>query len=560
LKTIDSLKPILKKIYGDEKGATAFNRLAPLIKAGCQKHTDSEFFFSERDTILITYGDTITDGLHFPFKTLLQFAERFFKNIFSTIHILPFFPFSSDDGFSVIDFFAVDPLLGSWEDIRELNTDFELMFDFVLNHISSKSQWFQNYLNETESEKELAIEAAPSDDLLKVVRPRALPLLTKFTKQSGKADLVWTTFSEDQIDLNYNSLDVLEKMVRVLLHYVGHGAKILRFDAIAYLWKQIGTSCIHVPQTHAVVRFLRELLAGTAPEVLLLTETNVPHAENISYFGDGAEAHLVYQFSLPPLVLDAWLNSDAGPLVRWLAGLAPNSGTAKAGVAGAVAGRSPAAERRPADARVADPTAAADHPARAGLRGSDRVGLPVGVVVPGPVRAPLPDVAEHVVQAPGVRAFLAYWMGAGLGVRILLSRPTRRGVAVREPELDAAVPAIPGDRIEGRRVVLTKDLDRARVERRFGAGAAGVLPLGLGRQNQVQARDTGVDAFEKPLHMVPAHPLHGAIRTLKPARILPHHRLPERLGARRIHEPKALGDLDDVLRPFAVPPSRLVLR
>jgi sucrose phosphorylase len=155
-----------------------------------------------------------------------------------------------------------------------------------------------------------------------VTRPRSLPLLSEFPTRRGPRH-VWTTFSADQVDLNFAEPEVLRAMTEVLLQYVQQGARIIRLDAIAYLWKQIGTSCIHLPQTHAVVKFLRELLAGTAPGVLLLTETNVPHAENISYFGDGDEAHLVYQFSLPPLVLDAWLNEDARPLVRWLAELAP---------------------------------------------------------------------------------------------------------------------------------------------------------------------------------------------------------------------------------------------
>ena len=155
-----------------------------------------------------------------------------------------------------------------------------------------------------------------------MTRPRSLPLLSEFETSRGRRH-VWTTFSADQVDLNFAEPEVLREMTEVLLQYVQQGARIIRLDAIAYLWKQIGTSCIHLPQTHAVVKFLRELLAGTAPDVLLLTETNVPHAENISYFGDGDEAHLVYQFSLPPLVLDAWLNEDARPLVRWLAELAP---------------------------------------------------------------------------------------------------------------------------------------------------------------------------------------------------------------------------------------------
>ena len=107
-------------------------------------------------------------------------------------------------------------------------------------------------------------------------------------------------------------------MVRVMLTYVEHGADILRLDAIAYLWKDIGTSCIHLPQTHMMVKLFRAILDAVAPHVLLITETNVPHRENISYFGDaGDEAQIVYNFSLPPLLLHCILTEDVGYLRRW---------------------------------------------------------------------------------------------------------------------------------------------------------------------------------------------------------------------------------------------------
>jgi glycosidase len=119
-------------------------------------------------------------------------------------------------------------------------------------------------------------------------------------------------------------------MIRVLLLYIKRGARVIRLDAIAYLWKEEGTACIHLPQTHMVVKLFRALLDSIAPWVLLITETNVPHKENISYFGDGGdEAHMVYQFSLPPLVLHSFLTQDASTLTRWAADLRfPGGGSA----------------------------------------------------------------------------------------------------------------------------------------------------------------------------------------------------------------------------------------
>jgi glucosylglycerate phosphorylase len=239
------------------------------------------------------------------------------------MHILPFFPFSSDDGFSVTDFHAVRSDLGSWTDIETIGMDFKLMVDLVANHVSAESHWFASYLKDDIGFSELAIEVDPAQDLSRVTRPRALPLLTAYTKKSGRRVYVWTTFSADQIDLNYRCIDVLEQMVRILLFYVSRGARIIRLDAIAYLWKQIGTPCIHLPQTHDMVRLFRRILDLTAPGVTLVTETNVPHAENISYFGNGAdEAQMVYNFTLPPLLLYSLAIGTARVFSDWARKLA----------------------------------------------------------------------------------------------------------------------------------------------------------------------------------------------------------------------------------------------
>jgi len=314
----ETVKKILTKIYGDQKGLNAFNRIIPQINKFPKTEGEKKEYFSHEDIILITYGDTLNSGDATPLNTLSKFADKYFAKVFSAIHILPFYPFSSDDGFSVIDFLKVDPNLGTWDDVAELNKKFDLMFDLVLNHISAKSPWFDKYLKGEKSFMDLAMEVDPSTDLSKVTRPRSLPLLTEFTKNSGEKVNIWTTFSEDQVDLNFKSLDVLEKMINVLLWYVQQGAKIVRLDAIAYLWKEIGTSCIHLSKTHEMVKLFRAILNMIAPDVIILTETNVPHDENTSYFGDGDnEAQMVYNFTLPPLLLHTLVKGDASILSSW---------------------------------------------------------------------------------------------------------------------------------------------------------------------------------------------------------------------------------------------------
>lgn len=276
--------------------------------------------------MLITYGDTLTALGEPPLQTLHRFLQARFMGVISAVHILPFFPFSSDDGFSVIDYTAVNAALGSWEHIQRIGQDFDLMFDAVINHISARSAWFERFKAGDPAYRDFFITVPPDTDLSEVVRPRSLPLLTEVETASGPQH-VWTTFSDDQIDLNYASADVLLRIVDVLLFYISQGMSFIRLDAIAYLWKEVGTSSIHLWQTHTVVKLFRDILDHVAPHVAIITETNVPHAENVSYFGDGTdEAQLVYQFSLPPLVLHAFAHGDATVLSEWAAGIETTSG------------------------------------------------------------------------------------------------------------------------------------------------------------------------------------------------------------------------------------------
>jgi len=279
--------------------------------------------------ILIAYGDHLHAPDEAPLQTLHRFAQKYLPGLIGAIHLLPFYPYTSDDGFSVVDFQAVNPSLGDWHDIGALRKDFPLMFDLVLNHVSVSSDWFQRFLRDEVPYNRYFVTAEPATDLSAVVRPRTHPLLTAFETAAGTR-YVWTTFSADQVDLNYTNPEVLLEIIRILLAYVQRGAYFIRLDAVAFLWKIPGTSCIHLPQTHAVIQLLRDVLENAAPWVKLITETNVPHHENILYFGDGQnEAHLVYQFALPPLLLHTLYTGDATILSHWSGSLqTPSTGTA----------------------------------------------------------------------------------------------------------------------------------------------------------------------------------------------------------------------------------------
>jgi glucosylglycerate phosphorylase len=284
--------------------------------------------WSERDAILITYPDQVRDPGRPPLAALADLCSRHLQGLISGIHLLPFYPSSSDDGFSVIDYRRVEAAFGTWDDIDNLARHFRLMFDVVVNHVSAHSAWFQAFLRGEAPYTGYFITPPAEADLSRVVRPRTSPLLTPFPTEAGERR-VWTTFSADQADLNYHEPQLLLEIVDLLLEYARRGASLLRLDAVGYLWKESGTSCLHLPQTHELVRLFRAVLDAAAPHILLVTETNVPHAENVSYFGDGrSEAQLVYNFALPPLVLDAIVNGSASALSRWAATLAtPGEGT-----------------------------------------------------------------------------------------------------------------------------------------------------------------------------------------------------------------------------------------
>ncbi|MGQ0601961.1 MAG: sugar phosphorylase [Anaerolineales bacterium] len=340
--THDRLLTHLVALYGDTAAVRVRAQLAERLAAH-RAHSPAppDDGLSEGDSILITYGDQVTALNEPPLRTLADFCDRHIGGVVSGVHLLPFYPWTSDDGFSVVDYRAVDPALGAWDDIRRFG-DFRLMFDGVINHISAQSEWFQGFLRDDPRYRDYFIVVEGQPDLSQVVRPRALPLLTRFDTPSG-AKAVWTTFSDDQIDLNYANSDLLLEIVDVLLFYAAHGAEFIRLDAIAYLWKQIGTACIHLPQTHHLIQLFRAVMDEAAPQggvrealraspaqaelapaphVRLITETNVPHRDNVSYFGDGTnEAQLVYNFALPPLTLHTFRTGNARALSEWAAGL-----------------------------------------------------------------------------------------------------------------------------------------------------------------------------------------------------------------------------------------------
>lgn len=278
--------------------------------------------WTQKDALLITYGNSIIDGAHKPLDLLSDFLETYLEGTLNAVHILPFFPYTSDDGFAVSDFRAVNPQLGDWPDINRIASEFMLMSDLVLNHVSSQGSWFNAYRQGQAPYDKFFFEASPEDDLRDVVRPRTTPLLQEVDTSMGPRH-VWCTFSHDQIDLDFRNPEVLLEFLRIIRLHVDNGVQIIRLDAVAFLWKEAGTPSIHLPQTHAVIKLMRLLCNFATEKVILLTETNVPKAENLSYFGKGDEAHAIYNFPLPPLILHAMMSGNAEFLRRWQRAMPP---------------------------------------------------------------------------------------------------------------------------------------------------------------------------------------------------------------------------------------------
>ncbi|MBA6257955.1 MULTISPECIES: alpha-amylase family glycosyl hydrolase [unclassified Colwellia] len=325
----DKLVQQLATIYHDVPLEQSFDDIAQSlldIMALSRKAVIAKPFtnhWSEEDIVLITYGDSIIKADEAPLKTLKNFVDNTLSKTINSVHILPFFPYSSDDGFSVIDYSSVNESLGAWQDITQISKNYRLMSDLVINHCSSRSAWFDNFIKGEGQGSDFFFTALPDDNLSGVVRPRTSPLLKEVETGKGKK-FVWCTFSHDQVDFDFRNPEVLKAFTSIIKQYIDAGVQIFRLDAIAFLWKVVGTPSINLSQTHEVVRLLRTLIESAEQHAIIITETNIPNTQNLTYFGNANEAHGIYNFSLPPLLLNTLLTGSCLYLKRWLMSMPPS--------------------------------------------------------------------------------------------------------------------------------------------------------------------------------------------------------------------------------------------
>lgn len=324
----------LELIYGQVDMDLSLDQLADkliavmrLDQSVCEPTAHANHW-DESEVIVITYGDSIKSDGQKPLHTLHEFMNNTCQEVISSVHILPFFPYSSDDGFAVIDFSTVNESLGDWNDISAIARDYRLMADLVINHCSSRSLWFENFKQGKEPGQNYFITAEPDLDTDGIVRPRTSPLLRETQTLDGVKH-VWCTFSHDQVDLNFENPDVLLEFIGIIRLYLDKGVRIFRLDAVAFLWKTLGTSCINLDETHEMVRLIRTLVEHSCEHAMLITETNIPNRENLTYFGNANEAHCIYNFSLPPLLVNTLVTGSCKYLKQWMMSMPPaQNGTA----------------------------------------------------------------------------------------------------------------------------------------------------------------------------------------------------------------------------------------
>ena len=299
------------------------NEIVQIIEKFNKKNPKKKKNISEKTTLVICYGDSVYSEKKKSIRVFQNFFQKKLKNYFNTIHFLPFYPSSSDSGFAVKDHYKVENKLGNWSDIKNVSKSSDVMADMVINHSSARGLWFRNFLKKKEPGKDYFLTVDAKFNTSKVVRPRDHKLLKKI-KIFKKSDYLWRTFSPDQIDLNFKNPSVLIEFIKIMIHLINNGVTIFRLDAIAYLWKENRTKCINLKQTHEIIKLLRNIIELLNIQTTIITETNLPEKENLSYFGKNDEANWIYNFSLPPLLIHAFLFENSSFLNKWSKNL-PNT-------------------------------------------------------------------------------------------------------------------------------------------------------------------------------------------------------------------------------------------
>lgn len=325
-KKLDRLKidKLLKTIYSNhttEEINFISNQLLQILDNFSEKSAYEEIRDKEKwnqsHSVLITYADSIYKNGEATLITLRKLLSKHFGSLSKVVHILPFLKSTSDGGFAVSSYDSLEEKFGDWDDLKSISKNHDLMADLVLNHVSSSHPWVQQFIKSQEPGISNVYSPKQNLDWSNVVRPRSSSLFSQINTDDGPKQ-VWTTFGPDQIDLNWHNPKMTLEFLNLIINYLSNGIKWLRLDAVGFIWKESGTTCLHLPKAHSIVKLLRVLLNNLLDEGVLITETNVPQKENLSYLIPDDEAHMAYNFPLPPLLLEAIITSRADILNSWI--------------------------------------------------------------------------------------------------------------------------------------------------------------------------------------------------------------------------------------------------
>ena len=318
------LKELLISIYHDHSSEEinfVFNQLLQILddfqlKSGYEENKNKDLW-DQSYCVLITYADSVYRQGEATLSTLNELLSKHLCDLSKVVHILPFLKSTSDGGFAVSSYQLLENLFGDWDDLRRISRKHILMADLVLNHISSSHPWVQQFIKSQEPGLSNVFAPSQSLDWDNVIRPRSSSLFSQIITSEGSKH-VWTTFGPDQVDLNWQNPKLIIDFLNLIVSYINNGVKWLRLDAVGFIWKEPGTTCLHLPKAHLLVKSLKILLLNLLNDGVLITETNVPQNENLSYLLSNDEANMAYNFPLPPLVLEAVITSKADILNSWI--------------------------------------------------------------------------------------------------------------------------------------------------------------------------------------------------------------------------------------------------
>ncbi len=269
---------------------------------------------------LCTYADRFGQG---DLVTLQNLLNNQFAGVFGGVHLLPFyFPIDgADAGFDPVDHTQVDNRLGGWNNVKDLSESYDVMADVIVNHVSSNSLAFKDYLKNAEDSvyadlfltyEKVFPTGATQEQLVNLYRPRPGLPFSKIKLANGKEELFWTTFTADQIDIDVFSEAGKNYLLSILDKLEQANVKMIRLDAAGYAVKKAGSRCFMTDETFDFIESFSTMAADRGIEVLVEI-----HAHYLTQVAIAKKAGWVYDFALPPLLLHTLIAKNSKSLQAW---------------------------------------------------------------------------------------------------------------------------------------------------------------------------------------------------------------------------------------------------